>query len=80
MCATQWRAGGMGSRTGLDYTAVLRTLETYLPRWQREERAQGGHAFEGLEVTDLMESIQIIEHATLCADAERRERDKAEPA
>lgn len=26
-CATQWRFSGMGSRTGLDYTAVISVIQ-----------------------------------------------------
>lgn len=76
--STQWRIGGIGARTGLDYAAVIRTLELYLPRWQREESAYPGAraVWRDAELGELLEDIAIIESAALCADHERRERDK----
>lgn len=71
---TQWRFGGMGTRTGLDYGACIHRLSLALPRWQREG---GPHdAFAGLGVDELMDDVQIIEAALLEADAEKRERDQ----
>ena len=70
---TQWRHG-FGGRTGLDNTACLKTLALYLPRWRRESPA----AFNGLQLPDLMEDVQIIEHALLAADGERREQEEQE--
>jgi hypothetical protein len=78
-CGTQWRTGGLGFRTGLDYAACIRTLDLYLPRWQRDESAIGQPGlFAALGVDDLMEDVMIIESALLVADHERRARDDAQ--
>lgn len=76
--STQWRIGGIGVRTGLDYAAVVRALELYLPRWQREESAQPSAraVWRDAELGGLLEDIAIIETAALVADHERREREK----
>lgn len=76
--STQWRTGGLGTRTGLDYASVIRTLEIHLPRWQREESAHpGAHAvWRNADLGDLLEDIAIIETAALVADHEKREREK----
>ncbi|HMZ01470.1 MAG TPA: DUF1799 domain-containing protein [Burkholderiaceae bacterium] len=53
---TQWRVGGMGSATGLDYTAVLAFIRTLrLPREQADE---------------LFEDIQVMEAEALAVMAE----------
>lgn len=72
---TQWRHGGMGSRTGLDYGACIDRLALALPRWQGD----GAGAFAGLTVDDLMGDVQIIETGLLEADSEKREQNKTEP-
>ena len=74
-CATQWRYGGMGSRTGMDYPACLALLDRYLPQWQDG----GGSAFVDVTVTDLMADVQVIESAMLVADGERAARDHPTP-
>lgn len=59
---TQWRVGGMGSATGLDYTAVLAFIRTLrLPREQADE---------------LFEDIQVMEAAALEQMAYDREKDE----
>ena len=56
--STQWRHGGMGQRTGLDYTAVQRVLEAFKPRtWKR-----------------LFAGVRVIERALLTADGEQAGR------
>jgi hypothetical protein len=60
---TQWRAGGMGGRMGLDYTAVMGALQAHRPRtWKR-----------------LFAGVRVIERALLSADAESRERADGHP-
>lgn len=75
---TQWRTGGMGYRIGLDYGAAIRTLELYLPRWQRAEAAEPGAraVWRDADIADLLEEIAVIEAAALVADDEKRTRDR----
>jgi len=74
-CATQWRHAGMaGVRTGLDYTACIARIERALPRWLES----GGEVFAPHTVDSLMDDLQIMERATLQADADRRDREAAE--
>lgn len=65
VCATQWRVG-MGGRTGLDYQACRIPLEAHRARLQLPDDAE------------LWEDLQVIEHAFLDADAEQRERERAQ--
>ena len=47
-CQTQWRTGGMGGRTGLDYPAVISVMrEQGLPRREREDLLWRVRAIEG---------------------------------
>lgn len=78
-CQTQWRAAGLGSRIGLDYTACIRLLETYLPTWQAEgARSTEPNPFAALTVADLMQDVQVIEHALIEADQEELDRKREE--
>lgn len=72
-CNTQWQYAGMGARCGLRYEGCTALLREYLPGWQQDT------AFAGVELADLMRGLQIIESATLEADAERRARAAASP-
>ena len=45
---TQWRVGGMGDRTGLDYDAVIR----YLHHVERLKPKAHGEVFRGLQVME----------------------------
>lgn len=72
-CNTQWQYAGMGARCGLRYEGCTALLREYLPGWQQDA------AFEGVELADLMRGLQIIESATLEADAEQRAR-RTDPA
>lgn len=72
VCATQWRHGGTGSRSGLDYTACQGLLQTYLPRW----REKGGEIFRDVTLDELMQDIQIMEISILQVDHEKREREQ----
>lgn len=59
---TQWRVGGMGSATGLDYTAVLAFIRTLrLPREQADE---------------LFSDIQTMEAEALAVMAEGADKAK----
>ena len=61
--STQWRYGGMGSCTGLDYTAVLALLRTLrLPR---------------AEADALFEDVQTMERAALAEMSERQASESA---
>lgn len=56
---TQWRVGGMGSATGLDYTAVLALIRTLrLSRDQADE---------------LFDDVQVMEGEALAVMAARSE-------
>lgn len=57
-CATQWRHGGLGLRTGLDYAGVLTALRADLPGRPKRVRR-------------LFAGIRVIEAALLSAQAER---------
>lgn len=74
--STQWRTGGMGHRTGLDYAAVIRALETYLPRWRREEaqRTPPATLWRDADLAEMLEDIATIESAALVGDREIRDR------
>lgn len=67
VCATQWRFGGMGSRTGLDYAACKVALETH--------NDTDPPAFAPL--SEVLQQLQIIERAMLECDREAAERDRA---
>lgn len=54
-CQTQWRVGGMGTRTGLDYTAV----EAFMRITQVRKRA------------DVFGRVRLIELGALQAMSER---------
>lgn len=56
-CQTQWRSGGMGGATGLDYTAVLAAL---------------GFEYEKDKAKDLFWQIKLIERGALKAMSEAR--------
>lgn len=57
--ATQWRRGGMGQRTGLDYGPVHALLQAHWPSgWKA--------VFAG---------VRVIERALLVVDAERMEAE-----
>lgn len=66
-CHTQWQVGGLGQRTGLRYEGCMALLDRYLQRWRAEQSSLWGE----LEVTDLMQDLQVIESAVLNVDAER---------
>ena len=68
VCSTQWRVGGMGSRTGLDYSACKVALEAH---------AGGSEESPWEPLTDTWRALQIVEHAMLECDGERRTRDAA---
>lgn len=70
-CNTQWQYAGMGARCGLRYEGCTAVLGAYLPGWQQDP------AFEGLALPDLLRGLQLIESATLQADAERRTKPAA---
>lgn len=70
-CATQWRVG-FGGRVGLDYTACMDVLRRNFPRWSQAAE------FDGITVDDLFDDLQVIEHAMLGADCEKREREEKE--
>lgn len=61
----------MGARCGLRYEGCTALLQAYLPAWQQDP------AFEGVELADLMRGLQIVETATLAADAEQRTKRRA---
>ena len=64
LACTQWRRGGMGQRTGLDYAAVQSVLRAFHPRaWKR-----------------LFAGIRVIERALLAVDSEAMERGADEHA
>lgn len=71
-CNTQWQYAGMGARCGLRYEGCTALLREYLPGWQQDA------AFAGVELADLMRGLQIIESATLEADAEQRAQRAAQ--
>jgi hypothetical protein len=73
-CHTQWSVGGLGQRTGLRYEGCIALLERYLPRWCGE----CPDVMDGVEMTDLLADLQIVESAILGHDAERAERERAE--
>lgn len=61
---TQWRTAGMeGVMTGLDYTGVSAWLELFVKRGDRK---------------NIMQAIQVMEHAALAAMTELREQKKRE--
>lgn len=61
---TQWRTAGMaGVMTGLDYAGVNAWLQIFVKRGERKE---------------IMQAIQVMEHAALAAMAELREQEKGE--
>ena len=61
-CSTQWRSGGMGGPTGLDYTAVLTVI-------QFEETGKE-------QAKELFDQIKLIERGALTAMAEARKDQK----
>lgn len=61
-CNTQWRMG-MGGRTGLDYTACQIATDAQRDRLQLPAWPE------------LLPGLQTIEHATLGAEYELRERE-----
>lgn len=69
-CSTQWQYAGMGARCGLRYEGCTALLREYLPGWQQDP------AFADVDMAELMRGLQIIESATLGADAELRERKR----
>lgn len=60
---TQWRTGGMGGQTGLDYMGVRAWLDECGPRRRSQRR-------------EWFECIQACEAATLAAWAEHQSRSK----
>lgn len=60
-CSTQWRSGGTGGFTGLDYTAILAVIQ-----FEESDKEQ---------VKELFEQIRLIERGALKAMAETR-KDK----
>lgn len=63
-CGTQWRHGGMGQRTGMDYGAVLGVLESEHPASPKRVRR-------------LFAGVRVIESALLQAQYERMEQERA---
>ena len=59
-CSTQWRSGGIGGATGLDYTAVLSVI-----RLEEPDKEQG---------KDLFEQVKLIERGALKAMDEARKQ------
>ncbi|ARB07006.1 hypothetical protein [Microcystis phage MACPNOA1] len=70
-CSTQWQYAGMGARCGLRYEGCTALLREYLPTWQQDP------AFADVDMAELMRGLQIIEGATLGADAELRAKNRA---
>lgn len=68
VCATQWRVSGMGSRTGLDYGSCRVALDAH---------ASGADPSPWAPEQETWRQLQIIEHAMLECDGERRKRDAA---
>lgn len=70
LCQTQWRVGGMGGRIGLDYSGCQIALAAHRERYELPPDS------------DVWEGLQVIERATMNADAEvaaaERERVKRE--
>lgn len=61
-CGTQWRHGGMGQRTGMDYASVLGVLTSVHPTAPKRVR----HLFAG---------VRVIESALLQVQHERMKRE-----
>lgn len=61
-CSTQWRSGGMGGPTGMDYTAILAVIQF---DEQDKEAAK-----------ELFEQVKLIERGALTAMAEARKDQK----
>lgn len=61
-CSTQWRVGGMGGPTGMDYTAVLHVIQFEEP--------------DKVQAKELFEQVKLIERGALTAMAEARKDQK----
>ena len=61
-CSTQWRSGGIGGPTGLDYTAVLAVIQ-----FEETDKEQA---------KELFDQIKLIERGALTAMAEARKDQK----
>ena len=72
VCSTQWRTGGMGGRTGLDYAGCTAALSAYLPEWQDEQP----EVWRGRTVPKLLQDLQVIETAFLTAWGEKTDAPK----
>ena len=74
-CHTQWNVAGMGGRTGLRYADCLALLGHYLPAWQLD----APRLWAGIELTGLMQDVQIIEAAYLTAWGEKAQASETTP-